>query len=231
MMLWKGLSKQLGVPLVSLPEHAFPPGVERLIPLELCRKHSLVPLGRDERGVSVATSEPNNIAGIDDVTFHVGARLRVLLATDREVEWAVRRLYHGDLSPCPPPKLRRVVAEPDPGPVITQGFSNGAPAVQPLGRSSSTPIAELAAAAAWVPSTAPVPTAPSIPPMAMPGASGLPAPFGGQAPGSFPPWPAEPSSEAAIRETAQALRVVVESCIQRGIFTREEYLARLRAQG
>jgi|GEM_PF-1034459 len=162
MMLWRGLSKQLAVPLVSLPEHAFPPGIERAVPVELCRKHSIVPLTRDNREVTIATSEPNNIAGIDEVAFRVGSRLKVVLAPDREIEWATRRLYNGEVAPCPPPRLRRVLAETEPD----QGLQTQARGqmVDFTARGPSTPQHEVQGA--WqAPGAAPTPSA-------------VPAPFG-----------------------------------------------------
>ena len=36
-------------------------------------------------------------------------------------------------------------------------------------------------------------------------------------------------AEVAVRETAHLLRFLMESCVQRGIFTREQYLAKLKS--
>jgi len=280
MMLWKGLSKQLGVPLVSLPEHAFPPGIDKVIPVDLCRKHAIVPMARDVREAVIATSEPNNIAGIDEVAFRVGARLRVVLAPDREIEWAVRRLYNGEVAPCPPPRLRRVLAEVDPGvamasthargqvvdfaargattpaselpqasrsgsipasPFATQpGFAVAPPAAMPAGGVSSsatfsavspTPVMNPFASGAAQPMTQ-APFAPpqavttSMLPQASPSSSGIfPAGLVAAATSA-----SAAQTEAAWRETTALQRYVVEACIARGVFTREEYVARVRAQ-
>jgi hypothetical protein len=202
-MLWRGLSKQLGVQLISLPDERFVPGIEKQVPLELCERHQVVPVLRDDKGLTLATSDPNNIGGIDEVAFRTGTRLRVVLAPSREIEWAIRRLYHGDMTPCPPGRVRRVpqapVAEPGPPQAATEP-------PQALGRDTHTPLAQLAAVAA-----------------VLSGASSPPAQAG--------PWWTQPTSndaEAAIRETGHLLRFLVEVSLQRGWFTRDEYLARLR---
>lgn len=220
MMLWKGLSHQLGVPLVCLPDEKLPPGIQKILPLELCQKHSIFPIGRDDKTVLVATSDPNNISGIDEVTFRVGARVKIVLAPDREIEWAIRVHYLGDSAPCPPPKTRRALTPNDPQMATMQ---QAAQASLGLGQSAQTSPAELAATlgqqqaaqqAAW-----------GGPPQATQPPSQLPQ----QA-----PWWAQAGvqdGEVAIRETAHLLRFVVEACVQRGVFTREEYLAKLRAQG
>jgi hypothetical protein len=204
MMLWRGLSKQLGVQLVSLPDERFVPGIEKQIPLELCEKHQVVPVLRDDKGLTLATSDPNNLGGIDEVAFRTGTRLRVVLAPDREVEWAIRRLYRGDTAPCPPPRLRRPPQAPIAAPAPPQGAV--APS-QALGRDTHTPLAQLAAVAAVLGGSSPAPTA----------AAG---PWWNQHTGS--------DADAALRETAHLLRFLVEVSVQRGWFTREEYLARLR---
>ncbi len=198
MMLWRGLSKQLGVQLISLPDERFVPGIEKQIPLELCEKHQVVPVLRDDKGLTLATSDPNNLGGIDDVAFRTGTRLRVVLAPDREIEWAIRRLYRGENAPCPPPRLRRPPQVPIMAPAPPQ-----APTGPHLGHETQTPIAQLAAAAAAVVAAS--------------------SPAG--------PWWTQPTAsdaEVSIRETAHVLRFLVEACVQRGWFTREEYLARLR---
>jgi len=201
-MLWRGLSKQLGVPLVSLPDERLMPGIEAQLSLDLCQKHSVFPIARDDKGLTIATSDPNNVGGLDEVAFRVGTRLRIVLAPDREIEWAIRRAFMGDTSPCPPPRTRRP---------IESGISMAAPPPAPppvptgsLGQSPATSAAELAALAARVAAGAPASTS----------------------------WlqQATPSeAEVAIRETAHLLRYLVEACVQRGIFTREQYLAKLKA--
>ncbi len=361
MMMWRGLSRQLAVPLVSLPEQGFAPGIEKTVPVEMCRKHSIVPVSKDARELTVATSEPNNIAGIDEVAFRVGTRLKVVLAPDREVEWAIRRLYAGESAPCPPPRQRRVIhgaqgvadvvsvsgrsntvefsssGPPSPqsasssgirGPVAggnaPAGYSTPAAGYRAPGTapSSSTAVATSPTAVAaptpspfnpflgkppstqattvapppGYPSTGPSPGTPAQPPMnpftgsamtahSLPpiapqsfsntGAAGpAGAGMGGQAvghsaahaaqhaathsgayPGPSPASYAGPSgvhpappfspgianvtstvttssaqTEAALRENAAALRFIVEACIARGVFTREEYVARVKAQ-
>src|SRR3954462_7550204 len=68
MMLWLGLSKQLDVPLVSLPDLVIPPDVLRLIPADTCEKLDIFPVIRDDRTLTIATSDPNNIGGVDEVS-------------------------------------------------------------------------------------------------------------------------------------------------------------------
>jgi type IV pilus assembly protein PilB len=140
MMLWRGLSKQLGVPLVCLPEQKLATGIESQVPQDLCVKNAIFPIHRDDKGLTVATSDPGNIGGLDDLAFRLGFRLRTVLAPDREIEWAIRRYFQGDPAPCPPPRMRRVVATEESGPTLEVG-----PAI---GNNRPTPMADLAEIAA-----------------------------------------------------------------------------------
>lgn len=224
MMLWRGLSKQLGVPLVSLPEQKMVPGIEKQVPLELCQKHSIFPLSRDDKGLTIATSDPGNVGGIDEVAFRLGVRLRIVLAPDREVEWAIRRYHQGDPAQCPPPRLRRQTSDDTaPAPPPPPAGDNNAS----LGRAAGTPIAELVALAARTAQLAQL-QAQSLPPTTMPPAQ---APAMAMPPSSQPfAAGAAPSDvELMIRETAHLLRFLVEGCTQRGVFTREDYLKKLKS--
>ncbi len=253
MMLWRGLSKQLAVPLVSLPEQKITAGLEKQVPLDLCQKHSIFPIARDDKGITLATSDPGNIGGIDEVAFRLGVRLKLVLAPDREVEWAIRRYHFNDPAPCPPPRLRRVME------------SNSAPPasappqmVIEHSRDITTPMAELAqmARAAQMASqtqqtqqTQPPVQQPAQQPMQQ---SPWPSPQPTQ-PWSSAPQPPSPSTwappppptqpptpwtspqnapseaELMIRETAHLLRFLVEACVQRGVFTRDDYLKKLKS--
>ncbi len=179
MMLWKGLSKQLGVPLVSLPNEPLPAAVETLLPVELCHKHSIFPIAKDATTLTVATSDPSNVGGLDEIAFRVGGKLKVVLAPDREIEWAIRRVYNKDPSPCPPPQTKRIIDQSAPLDVEHERQKQPKTMTpQPSG-------------ASMLPTTA--------------------------------------EAELSIRETAHLLRYVVDVCVQRGVFTREQYLAKLKS--
>jgi len=217
MMLWKGLSHQLGVPLVSLPDEKVAPGIQKVLPVDFCQKHAIFPLTRDDKSVTIATSDPNNLGGIDEVTFRVGARVKLVLAPDREIEWAIRHYYQGDPSPCPPPRTKRAPSSTNPQQMtlVHDGAATMTPGDGPaLGQPTQTSAAELAAVAARVAGAANAAAAAAARPPT--------------------PWWAQPTAtdaEVAIRETAHLLRFLVEACVQRGVFTREQYLAKLKSLG
>lgn len=87
------MSRQYGVPSVSLKETAVDPTVVELIPREVCERHILVPLQRDGTSLIVAMSDPSNIYAIDDLKFLTGLNVEVVCASDREITDTIERLY------------------------------------------------------------------------------------------------------------------------------------------
>ncbi len=225
MMLWRGLSKQLNVPLVSLPEQALAAGIEKQISYELCVKHAIFPIHRDDKGLTVATSDPANIGGLDEIAFRIGSRVRTVLAPEREVEWAIRRYHQGDPAACPPPRMRRVIEdiapEPPPPPPPPHFATNrvGTPMAdfaELMARSTAAQAQAQAQVQAMVQAQWQQQQQQPPPPQQQP------QPWSS-------PQTAPTDAELMMRETAHLLRFLVEACVQRGVFTREEYLTRLRS--
>lgn len=242
MMLWRGLSRQLNVPLVSLPEIRILPELLAVMPAEMCERLEIVPLARDERSITIATCDPNNIGALDEVAFRTGLKVKTVLAPAREVEWAIRVGYHSERSACPPPRTKRRFET-----ALEIGTPLSAP--PPLPRSPSRPLPGLAVAGPppqSVPPPGSVPPVPSLGPphahtpvpntplaelaAARPGraAAALGAPLG--APLMAPPAGVRAevlSVEEQLMQANDLLRALVELCIQRGVFTRDELWARL----
>lgn len=197
-MLWLGLSRQLGVPLVSLPEIPFERELAALVPRDMCERLAIFPVARDDRTLTIATCDPNNIGALDEVAFRVGLKVKTVLAPQREVSWAIRHHYRGDPQPCPPPRQRRVLnvdppapqtaIAPEPPMVVEVRARDFSPTAPPR---AATPIAEIASTA------------------------------GRQL----------PTTEEQLHHANEVLLTLVELCIQRGVFTREELRARITSRG
>lgn len=228
MMLWLGLSKQLDVPLVQLPDAVITPDLLQLIPFEICEKLEIFPVARDDRTLTIATSDPNNIGALDEVAFRTGLKVKTVLAPHREVVWATRYYYRGERQPCPPPRLRRQLNSEPP---VIQHQMQAQMQMQPQApmRQNQTPLTELASVRSSMPPT----VSPSLPPsapynVAGPGMSpGMAQPPGTGPSGFALPPPTGVGAEEQLRLANEMLRALVELCIQRGVFTREELWARM----
>lgn len=237
MMLWLGLSRQLNVTLVSLPELTPPAELLRLVPAETCERLEIFPILRDERSITIATSDPNNVGALDEVAFRLGLKVKTVLAPHREVVWAIRRYYRGDRSPCPPPRERRRLA-PDPPAPAPPAPADERSFVAPAGAPGSFVPGIMPS---MVPGMSPLPTAaqmmassiapspvPSMVPQAMM-AQATTLPPQPAASGAFAPPSRGLSAEEQLAQANEMLYALVEMCIQRGVFTKEELWARLNA--
>jgi hypothetical protein len=65
----------------------------KLLPREFALRHNVFPMGVDSGSVTVAMSDPTNLAVVDEVRFRSGRRVRVYIGGDRAVAEAVRRHY------------------------------------------------------------------------------------------------------------------------------------------
>jgi hypothetical protein len=65
----------------------------QLVPRDFAVKYNVFPLGADTSTLSVAMSDPSNLAVIDELRFRSGRRLKVSIGGDREVAAAIQAAY------------------------------------------------------------------------------------------------------------------------------------------
>ncbi len=87
------LSKQYGVPSISLDEFEIDPDVIELVPKDVARKHTAIPVQRAGSTLIVAMSDPTNIYAIDDLKFLTGLKIEPVVTTDAAIEAAIVRYY------------------------------------------------------------------------------------------------------------------------------------------
>jgi hypothetical protein len=211
-MLVKALSKQMSVPSVALETiQSVPPHVKSKIPADVARDLSVLPLQlRDEgKTLVVAMAEPQNLKSLD--TLRSVSRLRILpqLAGRQAIARAFSRFYDGEAE-------------------LEGGADESMKLVDAQGHTLIKSVEEVQAAARR--------------------ATSLPAQPAAKAPAPAPPPPARSSTvgemptftsgkspsemlraiEEAQRKEVTALKGMVELLIEKGVFTRDEYLARVK---
>ncbi len=87
------LSKQYGVPSISLEEFEIDTDVIALVPKEVSLKHTLIPVQRAGSSLIVAMGDPSNIYAIDDLKFLTGLNIEPVVTTDTAIEEAIERYY------------------------------------------------------------------------------------------------------------------------------------------
>jgi hypothetical protein len=67
-----------------------------LLPREFALRNNVFPMAADTASVTVAMSDPTNLAVVDEVRFRTGRRVKVCIGGDREVAEALARHYPGE---------------------------------------------------------------------------------------------------------------------------------------
>jgi type IV pilus assembly protein PilB len=87
------LSKQYGVPAISLKDFEIDEEVLKLIPKAAADKHQVVPVNRAGSSLIIAMSDPSNIFAIDDIKFLTGYNVEVVVASEQAIREAIEKYY------------------------------------------------------------------------------------------------------------------------------------------
>lgn len=212
-MLVKALSKQLNVAAVNLDSiQGVPPHVRAKIPSQVARDLSALPLQLrdDAKTLVVAMSEPQNLGHID--TLRSVSRCRILpqIAGRSSIARAFGRFYEGEGdSSDVEGSFKFVDAQGNTvvksGDQVSKSKRNGRPAEPAAPEPEGPPM-----------TTRHVPPRMSL--------SDVPA----AVPTGLSPSEQLAAIEEAQRKEVAALKGMVELLIEKGIFSREEYLAKVR---
>ena len=121
------LAKHLGMPRVRLAEVKVDPRAVKYVSKQIAEKLHVLPYeisgsGRSEV-VTIAMSDPTDLAAVDQLAFHTGKRIKPMLAGDGEIVSAIHAYYGGgDEKKEPTDKVARPGAPP------AAAHAQGAPA-------------------------------------------------------------------------------------------------------
>lgn len=87
------LSRQYGVPSISLKEFEIDEEVLKLVPREVCEKYLLIPVNRAGASLIVAMADPSNIFAVDDLKFLTGYNIETVVASEVAIREAIERYY------------------------------------------------------------------------------------------------------------------------------------------
>ncbi|MBE4751436.1 general secretion pathway protein GspE [Corallococcus sp. ZKHCc1 1396] len=202
-ILVRALSKQLGMPAVNLDAvQMVPPHVKAKIPSQTARDFSVVPLQLRDDGKTlvVAMSDPLNVRVLDELRALSKCRIVANVAGRTSVARAFARLYEESAE--------------------LEDADTNFKVVDAQGRTVVKNLKDLDPAAAVATSAPARPAAPAArpaPPAEAPraAASGSPAEL-------------LKSVEEVQRKEVAALKAMVELLIEKGVFSREEYLAKVK---
>jgi type IV pilus assembly protein PilB len=87
------LSKQYGVPSISLADFEVDPAVIKLVSAETAQKYQIVPLARSGATLTIAMIDPTNVFAMDDIRFMTGYNVEPVVASEIAVLDAIQRYY------------------------------------------------------------------------------------------------------------------------------------------
>ncbi|WP_164018405.1 general secretion pathway protein GspE [Pyxidicoccus trucidator] len=205
-ILVRALSKQLGMPAVNLDAvQMVPPHVKAKISSQMARDFSVLPLQLRDDGKTlvVAMSDPLNVRMLDELRAVTKCRIVPNVAGRSSIARAFSRIYEENAELEDADTNFKVVDAQ--GRTVVKNLKDLDPAA-----------AAVAAAPASRPTPPPVARPPTPPPeAARPAATGSPAEL-------------LRSVEDVQRKEVAALKAMVELLIEKGVFSREEYLAKVK---
>jgi type IV pilus assembly protein PilB len=87
------LSKQYGVPSISLSQFEIDPSVIKLVPAETAHKYQIIPLSRVGATLTIAMTDPTNVFALDDLKFMTGYNVEPVVAWETAVLDAIQKYY------------------------------------------------------------------------------------------------------------------------------------------
>ena len=95
--LAQALAEQLGMQTVQLEDVALPPDVLDKITETMAQMYRIVPLQFDGHALTVATCDPQNLTVQDELRTFLGFDIRMVVATERDVQAAIDKYYASDV--------------------------------------------------------------------------------------------------------------------------------------
>lgn len=216
--MYEALAAQNGIRLVSIPKLNPAVSIVTMLPHDYCEQKRVIAcaIQEDKRVVGVATSEPQDSSIQDDVSFRTGYNARVVLAPEREIEWALRRYYKGDASPCPPPRTKRVTPTADEFKIVDAAGKTVMKSVEQLRAEHEAQQA------------AQQQQRPQFPQLQEQRPTDVSGPFAAARPPAAGIAPLEQEMaklRAGLAEQTLVIRCLVDVCIKKGVFSGEELQA------
>lgn len=99
--LVKALSKQLGLPRIDFKGLVISREALDQIDADFADQRQVMPISYDpaKKTLVVATSDPGDLAVIDDLGFRTGCRVKVAIAGERALARAIREHYYAERAP------------------------------------------------------------------------------------------------------------------------------------
>ena len=87
------LSREHGLPSVSIDQHTITADTLALVPVHLARKYEVLPLGLVDNGLTLAMADPANVVAMDAIAAMTRLAVLPVVATAKAIQAAIARYY------------------------------------------------------------------------------------------------------------------------------------------
>ena len=87
------LSKQYGIPSITLSQLDIDADVLKLVPAQIAKKYEVLPIKRTGNSLTLAMADPTNVFAVDDVGFMTNLQVIPVVAAQGAIRKALDRLY------------------------------------------------------------------------------------------------------------------------------------------
>lgn len=87
------IAAELEIPHIDLKSYVVEPAVLHLVPAAIAQKYTLIPLFQIEDTLTIAIADPLNVFALDDLRFRAGMDIKLVLASKKSIETAVKEYY------------------------------------------------------------------------------------------------------------------------------------------
>ncbi|NOR21497.1 MAG: type II secretion system protein GspE, partial [Candidatus Aminicenantes bacterium] len=89
----QALSRQLGYPYIDLSQFEVYPDVINLIPVDIAKKHIIMPIHRIRSFLTMAMVDPTDLDVIENVRFRTSLSIQPVIASESGINDAINKYY------------------------------------------------------------------------------------------------------------------------------------------
>jgi len=87
------LSRQYGIPSITLSQLDIDPEVLKLVPDSIAKKYEVLPITRQGSSLTLAMADPTNVFALDDIAFMTSLQVTPVVASQAAIRKAIGRNY------------------------------------------------------------------------------------------------------------------------------------------
>jgi type IV pilus assembly protein PilB len=87
------LSRQYGIPPITLSQLEIDPAVVKLVPGHVARRYEILPVKRTGNALTLAMADPTNVFALDEVAFMTNLQVLPVVASQGTIRKAIERVY------------------------------------------------------------------------------------------------------------------------------------------